>query len=70
MFRTIFSKRRLSFFVIGGNIPHRILKTLLAEEVGADSADGTAGEETAETARDEGPDSLKRGFEHRAPINV
>ena len=27
MFRTIFSKRRLSFFVIGGNIPHRILKT-------------------------------------------
>ena len=70
MFRIEFSKRRLSFFVFGGNIPHTILKTSLAEEVGADSANGTAGEDASETTGDEGPDGLERGFEHAAPINV
>ena len=39
---------RLCFWVAGVNIPHRILKTSLAEEVGSDSADGAAGEEAAE----------------------
>ena len=70
MFRTRFSKRCLSFFVFGGNVPYTILKTSLAEEVGADSADGTAGEDTSETTGDEGPDGLERGFEHAAPIDV
>ena len=40
----------------------------LVEEVGADPADGAAGKETAETAREEEPDCLERSFEHRAPI--
>ena len=67
---TGYTPERLSFLVFGGNIPHRILKTSLAKEVGADSADGTAGEDTSETTGDEGPDGLERGFEHAAPIDV
>ena len=46
------------------------LRSLSPEEVGADSADGTAGEDTSETTGDEGPDGLERGFEHAAPIDV
>ena len=41
----------------------------LVEEVGADPADGAAGEEASEIAREEGLDCLERGFEHRAPID-
>ena len=70
IFRIEFSKRCLSFWGTGRNVPHRILKNSLAEEVGADSADGTAGEDTSETTSDEGPDGLERGFEHAAPIDV
>ena len=46
------------------------LRSLSPEEVGADSADGTAGEDTSETTGDEGPDGLEHGFEHAAPIDV
>ena len=54
---------------VGSSDPCAKGQATLVEEVGADPADGAAGEEAAETARDEGPDCLERGFEHRAPID-